>query len=262
MKPLGEQDLLMLRCGAAAARYRLPFARAARGTVVQWDWSAALMPLWGLHWRIGLTWLLYLSFPFFGVELSRAVYRLGGPEPHAALGFAMLCGISAVLKGMFGTWLLHRHLLRDVRREMVRAGSASAAIDPLVARAPRWNVPGLLGHVAAMVVASGVMLFILAFSNTYPLTLNPPRMRMMTRGAMRSVHAAQHDFLAQHGRLAADLTELGLDFTSEAYEVEMSIRDSVTYELVGRARYVPVVCRTMGDARQPALDDVIPCARR
>lgn len=258
---VSEQDLLALRLGEAAAAYRLPFARTARGTVLQWDWRAALTPLWGGWWRITATWPLYLVIAFFGSAVARGIYALGGPEPGALVGFGAMCVGSAVLKGMFGTAVLHWHLRREVRGALRRTGSPAAAAEWLSRRAPRTSAVGTLTHGAFVLLASLLALFIIRWGTTYPRSANVGWARMAARSNIRLVHGAQHEHYLKRGAIAAAVDDLAVSGLHESIAVEMVPVDSVTFEFTARARDVHVVCRVRADVRQPELDE-IPCARR
>ncbi len=249
-----------LRCGASWPYYRQRFIRAAAGRWVQWNWGAALLPLWGIYWRISPALVFYFFFPYAVAEVTRFV------EWHTDLSFGKLGGFvlvgiaSGLLKGLFGTRLLYMKVSGDVAAAVTKAGSAVDAIELLQKRAPRPGVVGALVHGAGTAIMLLIGIFIVGFNLTYPLERNRGYMRSIARGELWAVYDSEFRYRDTVGVWTDDAEALGLSPSSDLY-LTIAIIDSNSFAAVARAKHARVVCSVEGRADRPG-DPEITCSRR
>ena len=159
--PFGaDEPLYAAAVGPNWPYYRDRFAaRAAGGSVWMWNWGAALIPFWMSFRRLAIAlpihFLQIVGYAVIALFWQEAL----GPSSAVLAGIAFPIGVTGLLLGGLGTWLVWRRTRAVVAAARRRHGDdTAAAVAAIARRAPRLTPVATTVHV----LAGGIMLFFYA----------------------------------------------------------------------------------------------------
>lgn len=250
-----DRDLFQAFIGAKWPDYRERFDRAAGGQRIQWNWEAALTPLWGWVWRLPLLMLWTLSAFLWVPELVRRLKFTFLGTSNLPL-FLLSLGILSLGKGLFGTWLLYRRAVSVVAKARRATGGGIVTYETMMARAPGTlaRQSDIALQALGSLLLSVCLLFIIGFARTYPTDENPSIVRSHARSILSELEDWQRRHYERDGVFSDTLpTEL----PSERLPVDLVLTEVTAdgFRAVATGQRAPAECELVVTVTQQVVDE-------